>query len=53
MKHDLNYIAALEKAMKEQYGEQSIQNPISGWDVEKEKRYLYSSKEKRNYKSRH
>jgi hypothetical protein len=44
MKHDLNYIAALEKAMREQYGEISIQNPKANWDTEKEKIYLEESK---------
>ena len=37
---DLNYIAALEKAIKKKYGEEAIQNPASGWDKEKEKLYL-------------
>ena len=37
---DLNYIAALEKAIKKKYGEEAIQNPASCWDEEKEKDYL-------------
>ena len=39
-KKDLNYIASVEKAIKEKYGEETIQNPMSGWDEEKEKEYL-------------
>ena len=37
MKHDLNYIAALEKAITEKYGELTIINPKSLWTEEKEK----------------
>jgi hypothetical protein len=40
MKKDLNYIAALEKAITEKYGEQAIVNPKSLWDTEKEKEYI-------------
>ena len=42
---DLNYIAAVEKAIKEKYGEETIQNPASNWDEEKEKQYLQQMKE--------
>ena len=50
---DLNYIAALEKAIKNKYGSEAIQNPSKFWDQEKEKEYLeqlkeFVSKEKRN-----
>ena len=44
-KKDLNYIAAVEKAIKEKYGEETIQNPASNWDEEKEKQYLQQMKE--------
>ena len=37
---DLNYIAALEKAIKKKYGEEAIQNPASSWSQKKEKKYL-------------
>ena len=37
---ELNYIAALEKAIKKKYGEEAIQNPASFWDQQKEKKYL-------------
>ena len=37
---DLNYIAALEKAIKKKYGDEAIQNPASFWDEKKEKEYL-------------
>jgi ribosomal protein S25 len=42
---DLNYIAALEKAIKKKYGEEAIQNPASSWDEEKEKDYLLQLEE--------
>ena len=37
---DLNEIAKIEKAIKEKYGEDAIQNPKRLWDEEKEKKYL-------------
>jgi|TARA_B110000467_G_C18086479_1_gene349507 hypothetical protein len=37
---DLNEIAKIEKAIKEKYGEDAIQNPKRHWDEEKEKKYL-------------
>ena len=40
MKKDLDEIAKIEKAIKEKYGEQAIQNPKKFWDEEKEKKYL-------------
>ncbi len=52
MKKDLNEIASIEKAIKEKYGEEAIQNPKKSWDEEKEKKYLedlkhfYKKKEK-------
>ena len=39
-KRDLNEIAKLEKAIKEKYGEEAIQNPKGTWDKEKEDKYL-------------
>ena len=39
-KKDLNYIAGLEKAIKQKYGDEAIQNPASHWTPEKEKEYL-------------
>lgn len=39
-KKDLNEIAKIEKAIKEKYGEEAIQNPKGSWDKEKENRYL-------------
>lgn len=53
MKKDLNQIAKIEKAMSKKFGHESIVNPKSGWDDEKEKEYLeqlkdfYSEEEKR------
>tara|TARA_Y100000310_G_C20141071_1_gene560298 strand:+ start:114 stop:491 length:378 start_codon:yes stop_codon:yes gene_type:complete len=40
MKHDLNYIANLEKAIKEKYGAETIANPKADWSEDKEKEYL-------------
>ena len=37
---DLNEIARIEKAIKEKYGDEAIQNPKRNWDEEKEKKYL-------------
>ena len=45
MKKDLNYIAGLEKAIKQKYGEEAVQNPSSNWTPEKEKEYLEQLKE--------
>jgi hypothetical protein len=39
MKKDLNYIAALEKAVAEQYGDSATINPRSLWTEEQEKEY--------------
>lgn len=52
MKKDLNEIASIEKAIKEKYGEEAIQNPKKSWTEEKEKKHLedlknfYAKKEK-------
>ena len=37
---DQNYVAKIEKAIKDKYGEKAIHNPRSGWDKEKEEEYL-------------
>jgi hypothetical protein len=39
MKKDLNYVAALEKAVAEQYGDTATINPKSLWTEEQEKEY--------------
>ena len=39
-KKDLNKIAKIEKAIKEKYGDEAIQNPKGNWDKEKEAKYL-------------
>ena len=36
---DLNEIAKIEKAIKDKYGTEAIQNPKGSWSEEKEKRY--------------
>jgi hypothetical protein len=45
MKKDLNYIAKLEQAIANKYGEETIQNPRSTWTQEKEQSYLEEIKE--------
>lgn len=42
---DLNYIQALEKAVKEKYGDLATQNPKQFWDETKEKEYIHQQKE--------
>jgi len=42
---DLNYVAALEKAIKKKYGEAAIQNPAKDWNEEKERDYLKQLKQ--------
>ena len=37
---DMNYIQALEKAVKEKYGEEATYNPKQFWDEQKEKEYI-------------
>ena len=44
MKKDLNQIAKIEKAMSKKFGKESIVNPKSGWDDEKEEQYLQDLK---------
>ena len=45
MKKDLNQIAKIEKAMSKKFGKESIVNPKSGWDDDKEKEYLKDLKD--------
>ena len=40
MKKDLNDIAAVEKAISKKYGDETIVNPKSTWDENKEKEYI-------------
>ena len=40
---DLNYVAAVEKAIAEKYGAETIANPKANWDEEKEKEYQEQS----------
>jgi len=44
-KEDPNQIAAVEKAIAEKYGSETIQNPRGNWDETKEKEYLEQMKE--------
>ena len=37
---DLNQVAKIEKAIRDKYGEEAIQNPKGSWDKEKEQKYL-------------
>ena len=45
MSNKLDKIAAVEKAISEKYGKETIQNPRGNWDELKEKEYLKQSKE--------
>ena len=36
-KHDLNYIAALEKAIAEKYGKDAVQDFRNTWEEDREK----------------
>jgi len=40
MKKDPNRLIKIEKAVSEKYGDEAIVNPKSGWDKNKEKKYL-------------
>ena len=42
MSQDPNYAVKVEKAIAEKYGEETIVNPKSHWDDDKEKEYLDS-----------
>lgn len=42
---DLNKIAKIEKAIKDKYGEEAIQNPKGSWSQEKEAKYLKDLKD--------
>ena len=44
MDKDPNYIACIEKAIREKYGAEAIQNPKGNWDEIKEKEYLQQMK---------
>ena len=44
-KKDLNYIAAVEKAITDKYGDDAVRNPKASWDDEREKEYLDQIKE--------
>ena len=50
MKKDPNKIASIEKAMIKKFGQETITNPRSLWDDEKEEEYLKQSKEFYNKK---
>ena len=45
MSKDYDKIAKIEKAMSKKFGRESIVNPKSGWDDEKEKQYLQDLKD--------
>ncbi len=45
MKKDLNQIAKIEKAVKDKYGHEAIQNPRQFWSAEKEEKYLEDLRE--------
>ena len=44
MKQDLNYVAALEKAMQEKYGTTVVENPAAWFSPDKEPAYIEEAK---------
>jgi ribosomal protein S27AE len=50
MKKDPNYVAAVEKAIAEKYGTETVQDFRSAWGEDKEKEYLRQLKEARQTK---
>ena len=44
MSKNYDQLAAVEKAIAEKYGEETIQNPKANWDENKEKEYLEQMK---------
>ena len=50
MKKDPNYVAAVEKAIAEKYGTETVQDFRSGWGEEKEKEYLKQLKQAKKTK---
>lgn len=46
MSKDWDYIAGIEKAVKEKYGDNAIHNPKANWDEEKEQQYIQQVKER-------
>ena len=47
MAKDREYIAKLEKAITQKYGEETINNPCRFWSADKEKEYIQQSIEER------
>ena len=45
MSKDQDYVARLEKAISQKYGEEATHNPKRHWDEDKEKDYLLQSQE--------
>ena len=52
MKKDPNYIAAVEKAITEKYGKNTVQDFRNQWDEEKEKDYLEQLKSRSKKKKK-
>ena len=46
MDKDWDYIAGVERAIKEKYGDAAIHNPKANWNEEKEKKYVEQVKER-------
>ena len=47
MKKDLNYVAAVEKAISEKYGKEAVQDFWSTWEAEREESYLVQLRNRR------
>jgi hypothetical protein len=52
MKNNQDYIAKLEKAISQKYGEETVGNPKKFWDQEKEKEYTQQAIEEQRKFSR-
>ena len=50
---DLDKIAAIEKAISQKYGTETVQNPRANWDEAKEKEYLEQMRELYKKNSKH
>ena len=48
MSDNTDYVARLEKAIAQKYGDETVTNPKSLWDIDKEKEYLQQTKEERS-----
>lgn len=53
MKENVVYVQGVEKAIKEKYGDEAVQDPRANWDEAKEAEYQKQRKERNKEKSVH